>query len=361
MHINQERYNNLDGIRTLAAIGIILMHVQSNIGFEVPGGGTLGEFILEHLIGEMGGFVQLFFILSGFSMCCGYYPSMKENRINLNSFYSKRYRKILPFFTFLVFFDLLAEFFLNGSINKEALYEAFADITLMFGFFPASDISVIGVGWTLGVIFGFYLLFPFFVYMLWDKKRAWLSFFLTLGIHYVCSVYFLADGRAVGCNVVRWLCFFVAGGLIYLYKDEVLRIYGRFGRKMGILSGTIMAFAGLSIALVVGGSSIHVLFSSVFLIAAYSMVILGLLGPESKIWYNRVSRYIGKISFEIYLAHMMVYRIIEQLGFTRSFGETITGYVVTCILTIAGVVLFASAYTSIFCVAGRNFFDLVEK
>ena len=67
-----QRYNNLDGLRTIAAIGVILMHVRANIGFEIIGGGV-SDYIINRLIAGMGTFVQLFFIMSGFSMCCGYY------------------------------------------------------------------------------------------------------------------------------------------------------------------------------------------------------------------------------------------------------------------------------------------------
>ncbi len=34
------KYNNLDGLRTLAAVGVVCMHVLTNIGFKVSGGGT---------------------------------------------------------------------------------------------------------------------------------------------------------------------------------------------------------------------------------------------------------------------------------------------------------------------------------
>jgi len=36
--IKIRRYNNLDGLRTLAAIGVICMHIRANIGSEISGG-----------------------------------------------------------------------------------------------------------------------------------------------------------------------------------------------------------------------------------------------------------------------------------------------------------------------------------
>lgn len=37
------RYNNLDGIRSFAAVGVICMHVRANIGFEISAGGYCGH------------------------------------------------------------------------------------------------------------------------------------------------------------------------------------------------------------------------------------------------------------------------------------------------------------------------------
>lgn len=175
-----KRYGNLDGLRTIAALGIVLMHVRANIGYIIVSGrGT--DYIINQLIPQLSSFVCLFFIISGFSMCCGYYERIKNNEITLNSFYGKRYRRILPFFSLLVLMDLAVKLLLEGRLAIYDIYEAFADLTLMFGFLPTSNISVIGVGWTLGVIFGFYILFPFFVFLIWTRKRAWIGFASPFG------------------------------------------------------------------------------------------------------------------------------------------------------------------------------------
>lgn len=34
------KYNNLDGLRSLAALGVLCMHVSTNIGYEIIGGGV---------------------------------------------------------------------------------------------------------------------------------------------------------------------------------------------------------------------------------------------------------------------------------------------------------------------------------
>ncbi len=98
-------------------------------------------------------------MISGFGIFCGYYEKFKNGSIDLNSFYTKRYKKILPFFITLILIDVIMERSLDHVI--QGLTEA----TLVFGLLPNNQPDVIGVCWTLGVIFLFYMLFPFVVYL----------------------------------------------------------------------------------------------------------------------------------------------------------------------------------------------------
>lgn len=78
---------------------------------------------------------------------------------NLNAFYSRRFAKNLPFFALLVCIDTLL------SIKTVLWREVFASLTMAFNLMPSHEMSVIGVGWTLGVIFAFYFMFPFYVFL----------------------------------------------------------------------------------------------------------------------------------------------------------------------------------------------------
>lgn len=134
----KKHYDNIDGLRTIAAIGIVLMHVMAN------GAYILGENVATTLIGSLGVFVQLFFLISGFGLCCGYYERIKNNQIPLNKFFNKRYLKIFPYFALLIAIDVLFTLTQNGGCAT--FYEAFANLTLFFGFLPNSNIEVVGVG-----------------------------------------------------------------------------------------------------------------------------------------------------------------------------------------------------------------------
>ena len=79
-----KRYNSLNGIRTIACLGIVLMHVKSNLPYDVSGN------YLNLIINELGNLTILFMVLSSFSMCCGYYEKIKNTLISPEQFYYRR-------------------------------------------------------------------------------------------------------------------------------------------------------------------------------------------------------------------------------------------------------------------------------
>lgn len=134
--MKKEYYRAIDGLRTIACVGIVLMHVAANSSYSISG------CIYDSMIPSFTNFVFLFMTVSAFGMCCGYYERVINNKISFSDFYEKRFKKILPFFGLLVLLDIAM------SPSMDALYEAFADLTLLFGFLPnAGNITVIGVGW----------------------------------------------------------------------------------------------------------------------------------------------------------------------------------------------------------------------
>ena len=310
-----KHYDAIDGLRAFSAIGIVLMHVLANGAYLLDG------FVFDSLIPSFTNLVFLFMIISGFSMCCGYYDKVINNEITVGQFYSKRYAKIWPFFALLCILDLI----ISPSVNS--LYEVFANLTLCFGLLPDANISVIGVGWFLGLVFVFYLIFPFFCYLLSSKKRAWFSFAVALAFNVFCSDYF-GIGRN---NFMYSAVFFLAGGLIFVYREQLTRVAEKY--RWVVLGLCIL----LAIGYYVLGSSV------VLLLVLFSTYLIYALGIEKKgVLQNPVTRFLSGISMEIYLSHMVIYRVIEKIGFVHLFGDGILSYVFTSVGTLAGVVVFAT-------------------
>ena len=223
MAIKADRYEGIDGLKAYAIIGIALMHVLANGEYGI------GGFVFERLIPSFTNLVFLFMMVSGFGMCCGYYQKIVDQKISVEDFYKKRYIKIWPYFTLLCALDFVI------SPSKESLFEVFANLTLCQGLLPNAKISVIGVSWTLAVIFVFYMLFPFFCFLIGNKKRAWSVAVVALVFNWLCTNYFKA-GRT---NIVYDAIYFIAGGLIFLYRKEL----AEFAAKYKVVAGAILLIA----------------------------------------------------------------------------------------------------------------------
>ena len=56
---------------------------------------------------------------------------------------------------------------------------------------------------------------------------------------------------------------------------------------------------------------------------------------------NPITRFLSGISLEIYLSHMVIYRVLEKIGVTHYFGDDIMSYMITSLGTLGGVIVFA--------------------
>ena len=322
-----ERYENLDGIRAYACIGIVLMHILTNGNFG------LGGFVFEKLIPSFSGFTQLFMLLSAFSMCCGYYERFQNGTISLEQYYTRRYQRIWPFFALLC----TAELILDHSLN--ALYEWFADLTLAFGLIPNHEIEVVGVGWFLGTVFVFYMIFPFFVFLIKDKERAWLVMGVCLILHILCAVRF--EGANEKENIIYNSIFFVSGGLIYLYRDKL--------KNLNIIWKAVIGIAAVAVLtayyFVTNG-----LLSVITLLLLFTLLtIVGISagGISKKLFQNKAVRFLGSLSMEIYLCHMFAYRAFEKLNLIHITRNEIVNYSLIAVGTIAGAIAIAFCWSAL--------------
>lgn len=333
------RNNNMNFIRTVACILILFMHVKHNYNFN---------FSINSLdfINNAGRLVPLFFVLSGYSLCSGYYDRIKSNKISIYDFYKKRYIRILPFFALLTFIDIFSTMILDKSISLDILYESFANISLLYGFLSNINISVIGVGWSLGIIFAFYILFPFYCFTIWTKKMAWCSFFLSLIYNYLCSTYFLYNGSVANVSLLRWSCYFYLGGIIYLNKEFITNFFQQKNFLVSVIIGNLLVVCGFYIVLIgINTNSDNTTISlTIAYMLSFSLILIGTMCPENILFVNKFTSLISGISFEIYLSHMLIFRIIEITYIKYQTTFNIIQYLFICILTLVGSIIFINIF-----------------
>jgi peptidoglycan/LPS O-acetylase OafA/YrhL len=165
-----ERNQSLDLLRGMAILLVLLGHCAWYTTSMVA---SLGSFASNH--GEMG--VQLFFIVSGYTMMLTYGDSV--DLAAARSFYIRRVFRIVPLFWLAIVFYLLVtkgegliKFWAPGGISAR-------DILLTVFFLHWSSLtafnSVVPGGWSIAVEMQFYLLFPLIIYVL--RRRNGPTFF----------------------------------------------------------------------------------------------------------------------------------------------------------------------------------------
>ena len=325
-----KRFDNLDGLRAFAAIGIVLMHVRANTEYKI------GGYVYNTILPFLTNLVFLFMIISAFSVCCGYYEKFKNNSISIASFYEKRFVKILPFFALLV----VAELIYSPSVNS--LIEAFTDLTLCFGLLPNARISVIGVGWFIGIIFVFYFLFPFFsTVILKNKRRAWISLAITIELNIFCIIYFfdtnhVSQSFSPRSNIIFCAMFFVAGGIIYLYREALCKMVSKFWYiALAVSLAVAVAYFFLPKPLEYGVP--HYL----MMLLIFSCLVIYAIGAKSYVLNNPVTKFLSSISMEIYLCHMLVFRVAEKLKLNNLLGEGVVSYVFLSAIVLIGSIVFS--------------------
>lgn len=321
---SNNRYENLDGLKVIAAFGIVAMHVSSNMGHP------LTSEIATNVIGSMTHFVKLFLILSGFGMCCGYYERFKSGKVNLEKFYIRRFEKNLPFFALLVCIDTLF------SIKTVLWRDVFSSLTMAFNLMPSHDMSVIGVGWTLGVIFAFYFMFPFYVFLLSTKKRAWFTVIICYILNWCCCNYYESVGKTDGANFLFLSVYFVIGGVLYLYKDYIQEKVSRIPTFVVLLATAVITMVWYFIP-----ANEFSLFFTVKTSILFAIWVIFAISQPMKLLENSVTKTLSQVSLEVYLSHMMIFRVVEKFGIAYRINNGNIAYIVVLSLTIIITIVFA--------------------
>lgn len=330
--MEQERFNSIDGLRSISCLAIIAMHIQANTEYQLSG------CIWDKIIPSWTWFVPLFIMISGFSMCAGYLSRFVAGDIDLEEFYRKRYAKVLPFFGFLIFIALIME------PSLQTIYEGSFEVTLLYGFLPNNDMDVLGVCWTLGVIFVFYLLFPPFSVLMRNKKRAWISLLVSLWLVFVCVNYFFGERYVVESftdrhNFLYCLPLFITGGIIYLYRDVVKRIC----IKYRFLVLAICVVETLAWYLIKSNEIVFYIMT----LTMFSLWLIYAIGVDSKLLQCKPLRYISSISLEMYLAQMVVFRLIEKFGLLYLFGNGWCAFIFSWILLVVGLIVLIEGFKGV--------------
>ena len=312
----KRRLDELDSLRGLAALSVVLGHFLHTLPPSPPEGSllfnTLRVFKGTPLFLTVAGHeaVILFFLLSGFVLCL---PWLNANRIAYTPYVVRRvFRIYVPYLAAVLFTFLCATLLYSGAlpafgewVNRpwsiRATWKSFADHVLLVGSFKNAQFNP--VIWSLVHEMRISLVFPFVVLIL--RTANW---------RYCCAAAVALSCVGVIANkltadhtdyfyTLHYLGFFIVGFLLARHRHDLGKLYACCGRRAQIpfWAGAIGAYTyGHLMNFIVLQDWVIGIGAGIFILLAqhdpYCRRVLG--------W--GVSRFLGKISYSLYLFHAVL-------------------------------------------------------
>jgi len=165
--MNTSYRKDIDGLRAIAVLSVVLFHAFP----AIVRGGFIG--------------VDVFFVISGFLISSIIIHQIADNRFRWSTFYIKRINRIFPALIVVLLSALIAGYFLLLSeeyknLNKHILGSTFFLNNILLwkesGYFDvSSELKPLLHLWSLGIEEQFYLIWPVFLYIIWNKRFKPLS------------------------------------------------------------------------------------------------------------------------------------------------------------------------------------------
>lgn len=302
------RYNaSLDGLRAVAIIFVLACHTG------LLNGGWIG--------------VDVFFVLSGYLITSILLSEMRQTGdISLTNFYWRRALRLLPALAVLVAFMLArSAFSSNGREIREATLVGALYLENWNNVYQFAPFDVMGHTWSLATEEQFYLLWPLLLPLVFLRRP------------------------------LAWLCAALAAMIVarFFWTAYPTVQYSLFIRPVGLVIGCALAFLPIQhwtspryavpalllvLAIIAAGAnSIHLVAPFLVSLATAGLIIClhGPVAASTSFMAVPPLRYVGKISYGIYLYHWPIFMLGEKLKFHTPFHLYAAGLVAVIFVVAA--------------------------
>jgi peptidoglycan/LPS O-acetylase OafA/YrhL len=297
----QEFVPQIDGLRFVAILAVVLYHVDGFIEAKVGGSGALWHRIL----GEGAFGVPLFFAISGYILCR---PFLGGRKVDLRRYFLRRFTRLEP--PYII--NLLLVFVLKVTVlalSARALFpHLLASMVYMHNLVYGGHSLVNGVTWSLEIEWQFYLLAPLLFLLVASSSPARRSLALLSCVVAAGWLFSAGDdfGARLALSLVRYSGFFLAGVWVAVLDDDRAS-WGRDGWQFDLV-GLAASFAILSILLEAPAADVLLPFLTALLLLAG---LRGHLLHRALGWWPVYC--IGAMCYTIYLYHFFVISLFGKL------------------------------------------------
>jgi peptidoglycan/LPS O-acetylase OafA/YrhL len=304
------RLARLDGLRGLAAAGVLLYHLANWPGLPVTLGWSAGWVFRSGWT-----LVDLFFVLSGYVLAHVYgAPGALRAPGAMTAFWGARIARLWPLHLFTL--GLFALFAWGGG---NSLPHLVAHAFMLQGLDPATARSFNSASWSLTIEMLCYGVFCLGAW-LGDRPLMWVTVLAVVGCGWWLAVLGHPGGPWFGETLPRGMFGFFMGQLLWRTRDH--------GRRIP----TMALVAAMTIGLWLDDGTISPVAPLGFLTWP-AAVLLALRWPVME---SRPMHWLGQRSFGIYMMHMLAIHAIDALRPPHALGWLgfLTGQTSIVVLTL---------------------------
>ena len=346
-----DRVPALTGVRALAALLVVATHAAYTTGLYTHG--FIGVFYSRMEIG-----VPIFFVLSGYLLFGPWVRSAAAGKAgpSLSRYAWHRVRRIMPAYVVTVLVAYLIYHFREGGPNPgHSWWGLFRNLTLTQIYTDNYMFALLHQGltqmWSLAVEVAFYVALPVLAFLLLAVlcRRRWRPGLLLAGLGGVALISpawmvlvhttdFLPDGAPLW--LPGYLAWFVGGMVLAVLAAVGVRVYWFIAIPLAVVCYFIVAtpIAGEPTTSPTGLAQavVKIAFYAVIATLVVAPLALGNSGAYPRLLGSRPMVWLGEISYEIFLVHLIVMELtmVEILHWRVYTGSMPVLFIVTLALTI---------------------------
>ena len=327
-----QRYRALDGLRGVAALLVVLYHV------DLPNHFTHNSFTRHGYLA-----VDLFFILSGFVIAAAYSRRILDVPDALR-FYWLRFFRIYPLhFAMLLVFGSLELVKLaalhSGAITpgeqvpftgNNTVGALVANVFLLQGLGITDGLTWNSVSWSISCEFVAYLIFSIIVLSGLIRRKAFFAAGTIAATAGYCGIILGRHTLDVVSDLAlaRCLCGFFMGMLVFEFASGPWgrRLAARSTLAIGVCEIAVVSVlvAAMSIAAAPVKRGLAEQDPGLLLVVVATLILAVAVfrldrGPVAKILMSAPIQFLGRISYSVYMVHVFI-RLVFSIVLKRGFG-----------------------------------------
>jgi peptidoglycan/LPS O-acetylase OafA/YrhL len=306
MQTNNSYLPNITFIRFIAALWIVLFHFGLNVR-------SVNEFyFIESMVHNGILAVHFFYVLSGFIMAHLYYSASLNDKFNFLKYWRARFARIYPAYcaalllTFLIFLNWGSRLNYSLCISELFCVQTWFNFKDVFYNFP---------DWSISVEFFFYLCFPFLLKYLVKLNFRSLSI-ITFVFWALTQIFYnlLSNSvqKTIICLPLLHLSTFIiglyGGVLFFRYRTQI----ANFSKIKLYLLFVFISSLLISFQIITDTKENVGLFSPLFLV--FIVVLVTDNTKFTRIFSNKISDYLGTISYSMYIFQYPIYIFSKMLA-----------------------------------------------